>query len=145
MPSVEWRHSRRQLLHPVAILPSVAAPNPYRVVRMSGLLDTGATGTALHPRVIDELELTRRGQRRVATANGMIFAPEVMVRLGFFVGSLTNDEQDDIATHPHVMEDGLLAFELRQDFGHDVLIGMDVIGQCDLRVSKDGTARLDLP
>jgi hypothetical protein len=44
-----------------------------------------------------------------------------------------------------VLEGGLLAFETRPDFGHDVLIGMDVIGQCDLRISKDGTARLDLP
>lgn len=142
MRSVEWLHSRRQLLLPVAILPPLTASNPTQMVRTVGLLDTGATGSALHPRLVDELALVRRGQRRVETANGTFIAAEMTARIGFFPDTSDNG---DGHSFPYVLDAGLLAFELLAGFNHDVLIGMDVIGQCDLHLLRDGSARMVLP
>lgn len=55
------------------------------------------------------------------------------------------EEAFDAQSYPSVPEAGLLAFELLHGFHHDVLIGMDIIGQCDLRVLRDGSAALELP
>lgn len=52
------------------------------------------------------------------------------------------EEAFDAQSYPSVPEAGLLAFELLHGFHHDVLIGMDIIGQCDVR---DGSAALELP
>ncbi|WP_197054245.1 aspartyl protease family protein [Sphingomonas sp. 37zxx] len=145
MPSIEWRHSRRQLLLPVVILSAPDDPNPFLTLHTVGLLDTGATGSAFHPRVIDTLGLQRRGRRRVGTANGIIVAAEVNARIGFPTGDSGDQRLSSDPQRLYVLEEGLLAFELLASFDHDVLIGMDVIGQCDLHIRRDETATLTLP
>ena len=144
-PSVEWTHNRERLLVPVAILPAANAANPFEVIRTEGLLDTGATGTGIRRDLAERLGLRAKGQRRVHTANGVIFAAEFLCRIGFICGDL--DAWADGAEHlqPHVLERHILGFELQTGFAYPLLIGMDVIGQCDLALSRTGRAKLTLP
>ncbi len=145
MATVEWRHSRKRLILPVVVMAPVAATNPNLSIRVEGLLDTGATGSGIHPRLVDELGLERKGQRVIATANGEIVAAEVMHRIGFIAGDYTDPDFLPDQHLPYIFDRSIIAFELQQGFGYAILIGMDVIGQCDLAVQRDGTASLRLP
>lgn len=145
MPSVDWRHSRKRLILPIAIFAPLAAPNPNLCMRTIGLLDTGATGTGIRADIVDELGLERKGQRRVTTANGLLMAAEVMVRIGFIAGDHTDPDYVADQQQPYVLERSTVAFELAAGFDYPLLIGMDVLGQCDLSIRRDGSATLVLP
>lgn len=57
-------------------------------------------------------------------------------RLGLFA-----DGDDDASRWPHVFAE-TEGFQIRQSHNFDVLLGMDVIGQCDLEINRNGTWRL---
>ena len=86
-----------------------------------------------------------RGRRRVLTANGDILVPEYRIRLGFYPGSFDSAPQATATSMPHVLELGLLVHALRDFFTYSMLIGMDVLGHCDLELRRDRSARLTLP
>ena len=143
MGEISWRHSGRQLLLPVAILPSIVADNAQSMELVDALIDTGATGTGLRPDIAEKLGIPGRGKRLVHTANGIMLVPEFRIRMGFYCGSF---DGDPVATaSPYVLEFGLLVHALRDQFAYPMLIGMDVISQCDLELRRDRTARLILP
>ncbi|WP_125471485.1 MULTISPECIES: aspartyl protease family protein [unclassified Sphingomonas] len=143
--SVKWRHNHQRLLLPVAIFPGLNSNNPFESLRYEGLIDTGATGTGIRADVAAQLALRQKGQRRVATANGLIYAAEYIIRIGFMPGDLTDPATSADAQHPYVLEGQLIAFELHAGFSYPVLIGMDVIAAGDLTVSRDGRAEFVLP
>lgn len=87
MAELNWRHEGQRLVLPVAILPSVIAPNASEIDIVEGLIDTGATGTGLRPDVAERLALPGRGRRPILTANGDILVPEYRLRLGCFQAS----------------------------------------------------------
>ena len=145
MPSVEWAHTGSRLIVPIAVFPDVNASNPFDVVRTTGLIDTGATRTALRGDVANRLGLTIQGRRRVETVNGPVWSDEFIVRLGIIAGNFRDPTFEADSVLPYVLEQHLIAFNLQPSFAYPVLIGMDVISQCDLHVLRDGTARIDLP
>jgi Aspartyl protease len=144
-PRVEWRHSGRSLIVPVAILPDADSPNAFDTVRTDGLVDTGATTTGIRGDIADRLGLVAQGQRRVETANGPIWAREYVVRIGLIPGDYCGANFDPDAVLPFVFERHFVVFELLRGFTYPVLVGMDVIARCDLHVLRNGTARIDLP
>jgi hypothetical protein len=79
----------------------------------------------------------------VLTANGDMLVPEYRVRIGFYCGSF--DEVPVPHGNPYVLEFGLLVHALREHFAYPMLIGMDVLSQCDLSLHRDGSALLSLP
>lgn len=95
--------------------------------------------------IASKLRLRQKGQRRVATANGFLYAAEHVVRIGFLAGDLTDPNFRYDMQQPYVLEHELIAFELHAGFSHPVLIGMDVIAAGDLTVSRHGTAEFVLP
>jgi hypothetical protein len=143
MAEIRWRHSGHRLLLPVAVLPSAAADNAHEIHVIHALIDTGATGTGLRPDVAAALAVPGRGKRRVVTANGDMLVPEYRIRIGFYCGIF--DEQPLAQGNPYVLEFGLLVHALREHFGYAMLIGMDVLSYCDLRLGRDGSAALVLP
>ena len=143
MGEIRWRHSGQRLLLPVAILPSAAADNAQAAEVVDALIDTGATGTGLRPDVADTLKIPGRGKRLVLTANGDMLVPEYRIRIGFYCGDF--DGQPEPQGNPYVLEFGLLAHALREQFPYRLLIGMDVLSRCDLRLGRDLSAALSLP
>lgn len=142
MPIIEWRHNRERLLLPIVILPGLSSRNPTESLRVEGLLDTGATGTAIRSDVAETLRLRPKGQRRVFTANGMMMAPEYVVRIGFVCGDYTDPEFMPDRQQPYVLDRELIGFGLQSGFAYSALIGMDVIGSGDLTITRQGHARL---
>lgn len=145
MAELRWRHEGQRLVLPIAILPSLVAPNANQIEIVEGLIDTGATGTGLRPDVADRLTLRARGRRRILTANGDIIVPEYRLRVGFFPGSFDGPAEAPTSSFPTVLDFGILAHALRPGFPYAALIGMDLLHRCDLIVLRDHTARLVLP
>jgi hypothetical protein len=143
MGEICWRHGGQRLLLPVAILPSAASDNAHAMQVVDALIDTGATGTGLRPDVAEALRIPGRGKRRVLTANGDILVAEYRIRLGFYCGKFDGDAE--AAGSPYVLELGLLAHALRPLFPYAVLIGMDVLSRCELRLDRNCLATLILP
>lgn len=143
MVLVEWEHDRRALILPIVLLPPPTAANPTFLIRTVGLLDTGATASGIRGDIAAELSLRPKGQRRVDTANGMIIAAEYLVRVGFICGNLSDPDFVPDQHLPYVLEKPILGFELQAGFNYPVLIGMDVIGQSDLHLKRDGRARME--
>ena len=145
MAEIEWRHEGQRLVIPVAILPSIVAPNANQIEIVEALIDTGATGTGLRSDVAERLSLMGRGRRRILTANGDILVPEYRVRIGLFPGSFDGPATAPSTAFPTVLDFGILAHALRPIFPYSVLLGMDVLHRCDLILHRDLSARLVLP
>ena len=145
MGEIRWRHSGQRLVIPVAVFPSAIADNANQMEVVEALIDTGATGTGLRPDIAKRLSIPGRGRRRVMTANGDILVPEYRIRLGFYPGSFDAEALAPPSQMPHVLEFGLLVHALRDHFSYAMLIGMDVLSQCDLILRRDGTAILAAP
>lgn len=143
MPSVEWRHNKKSLLLPVVIFPGYHSLNPSESLRVDGLVDTGATGTGIRRDLAEKLTLRAKGQRRVNTANGLIWATEYIIRLGFVPGNYDDPYFSPDAQQPYVLEAELIGFELSPSFSYPILVGMDVICSGDLSIRRDGTARFE--
>lgn len=107
---------------------------------VDALVDTGATGTGIRPDVTARLGVAGRGRRLVATANGDLLVPEYRVRVGFYPGRF--DGPAEAGGMPTVLEFGLQAHALRDNFTYPMLIGMDILSQCDLTMRRDATCTL---
>lgn len=132
MPGISWLHDGRRLVLPVSVFPSVTADNANECELVTGLLDTGATGTGIRQDVIDRLKLGKRGRRRIFTANGDLIANEHLIRIGFYPGRFQNHPFDLSAIFPFVLERQSMAHSLHPNFSFELIIGMDVISQADL-------------
>ena len=143
MPGISWLHDGRRLVLPVSVFPSVTADNASECELVTGLLDTGATGTGIRQDIIDRLKLGKRGRRRIFTANGDVIANEHLIRIGFYPGRFENHPFDLSGISPFVLERQSLAHSLHPNFSFELIIGMDVISQADLTVSRDGRCSLE--
>lgn len=88
---------------------------------VTGLLDTGATGTGLRQDVIDRLKLGKRGRRRIFTANGDMIANEHLIRIGFYPGRFEHHPFDLSGIFPFVLERQLLAHSLHPNFAFELI------------------------
>jgi hypothetical protein len=143
MPGISWLHDGRRLTLPVSVFPSATADNASQYELVTGLLDTGATGTGLRQDVIDRLKLRKKGRRRVSTANGDVIANEHLIRIGFYPGSFESHPFELAGILPFVLERQSLAHSLHPNFSFEIIIGMHVISQADLMVSRDGRCSLE--
>ena len=135
LPSIEGRHDGRRILFPVAVL---AARDPLDLTHevYQGLLDTGATSSWVTPKVIEDLSLREIGKETVSVATEERTTSVFLFRIGVFA---TVGIESPL---PYIFPD-ITGFRLAQRQGFDVLIGMDVIRQCDLTVSQSGRWQLD--
>jgi len=132
---IEWRRDRRHIVLPICIV----RPAPSDLTAYSGtaLLDTGATATGITARVARHLDLTPRGKRLLGSARG----EEQVQRYLFRVGLTPDRDPDEPPAFPFLFED-VEGFELRDNFRLDVLLGMDVLSQCDFQMDRRGRCRL---
>lgn len=105
---------------------------------VEALVDTGATGTGVRPDVPLKLGIGGRGRRLVSTANGDMLVPEFRIRLGFYPGTFDGLAEASTTAMPVVLDFGINAHALRDGFSYPLLIGMDILSQCDLAMSRNG-------
>jgi hypothetical protein len=138
LPSVSGRHDGRRILLPVAVLRS-DNPADLTFVQATALLDTGATSSAIAPRIVSQLELDPYAKRPLMVATEERLVDYYLFRIGLFPNA-AGSSQDSLAL-PYVFAetDG---FRMRDSTTFEVILGMDVIRHCDLTVGRDGNWRL---
>ena len=131
---IEWRHDGRRLIIPLII----QAPEPlFSVDGYNGiaLVDTGATISAVTPRVVRTLQLPQLGKRPLASAQGEGQAERYLFRFALQANRV------HAPSFPFVFEE-VVGFELTDSFQFDALIGMDILSQCDFEMLRNGICRL---
>ncbi len=138
LQSVSGRHDGRRIILPIAVLRS-DNPADLTHIRAVALLDTGATSSAIVPRVVAELGLAPYAKRPLMVATEEWLVDYFLFRIGLFPNP---DDGSDSTALPFVFAetDG---FRMRDSNVFEAILGMDVISQCDLRVSRNGTWKLN--
>lgn len=85
----------------------------------TGIWDTGATGSAITQKIVDDCGLVQTGKKEVRTAGGTVHAPTYLVSFGLPNGVAT---------------DNIRVTQLPIS-GADILIGMDIITRGDFAVT----------
>lgn len=85
--------------------------------------------TGIKGSVAGTLGLIARGKRPIGGIGGEEQAERYTFRVALFGDGST-------PTLPFAFED-VLGFELRESFAFDLLLGMDVLRQCDLEIRRD--------
>ena len=112
-------------------------PTNFDSVRGNALIDTGATVSGIGPRIINELGLHSYGKKPLGSATEERMVEYYLFRLGFPPHSGPNEQPE----WPHIFErtDG---FSWARPTEFDVILGMDVLLECDLRVNRHGKCQL---
>jgi len=132
----EWKREHRRILLPVLIL----APYPitdFAGVEATALIDTGSSVSGVAIRIAETLSLTRLGKRPLTSAQGQ----GQVERYAFRVGLWPDRASSDPPAFPFVFDE-VIGIELTNAFEFNALIGMDILGLCDLEVMRDRTCRL---
>lgn len=136
MSVIEWKRERRRILLPVLVLA------PYPVTELTGLpatalIDTGSSVSGVAVRLAEALGLTKLGKRPLTSAQGQ----GQVERYAFRIGLWPDQTSPASPAFPFVFDE-VIGIELTNAFEFDALIGMDILGQCDLETRRDGFCRL---
>lgn len=71
-------------------------------------------------------------------------AAEYRVCIGFVCGDYRDPDFVADRQQPYVLDKQYPGFALQAGFAYPVLIGMDILGEADLSLSRNGEARLQL-
>lgn len=125
---IEWSHDGRRIVVPVLLLRATPSTDLSGVPGRA-LVDTGSTTSGITSRVARELGLPKRGKRPLGSAQGEGQAERYLFRIG-----LTPKAAQP--SFPFIFDD-VVGFELSDTFQLEALIGMDVLRQCDLSISRN--------
>jgi hypothetical protein len=128
---LEGRHDGRQIVLDVAILGSRNASDITSRV-YPALLDTGASTCGIGPRVISDFALRSHQKKPLAVATELRMVDFYFFRVGLF----SQANRDIGNTLPYVFLE-TQGFSWHEQKAFDVILGMDVLNQCDLRVSRN--------
>jgi hypothetical protein len=137
MSAIEWTREYRRILLPVLVL----APYPATTligIEARALVDTGSSVSGVAKRVAEALELTKLGKRPLTSAQGQ----GQVERYAFRIGLRPDRASSDPPAFPFVFDE-VIGIELTNAFEFDALLGMDILGQCDLLVERSGRCSLE--
>lgn len=122
---------------PAAIL-RADDPADLRFEQVTALIDTGATASGIMPRVVEALALEPHGKRLVKGAHNDAMVDAFVFRIGLFP-----DRPDDTAppSLPYLFE-AIMGLRFGPSEHFDAIIGMDILGQCDFAMTRNGNCRL---
>lgn len=137
MRHIEIQADRRRLLCDVLVL-HPDEPTNLAGFRGRGLIDTGATVSGIGPGVISALGLRSYGKKPLGSATEEKMVAYYLFRLAFEaldIGDPTTPQW------PYSFErtDGF-SWDRATDF--DVIIGMDILLECELRLERGGRCGL---
>ncbi len=127
MPSLNGRVTGRQLLLPVAVLSSRNVTDVSHA-NFTALLDTGATSSGIGPHVIQEFSLKSHQKKPLSVATEIRMVEYYIFRLGFPM-------QGQAMPFIFAETDG---FSWAEQKSFDVILGMDVLSQCDFKMDRNG-------
>lgn len=139
MPELSWTSSGNRILLDVLVF-KPGSPSDLTGLDARALLDTGATVSGISPRIVAELGLQSHTKKRLKSATEERFVDYFLFRIGWNI----NPEIESIgqpASFPFIFDelDGF-GWGLAGDF--DVILGMDVLRQCDFQLQRGGRCRL---
>jgi predicted aspartyl protease len=134
--TIEWRHDGTRLIVPVIVYPPLTGTT-FEGVEGRALIDTGSTTTGVTVRIARQLGLQSIGKRPASTVGGERQIDRYIFRVG--LNGRTGD--DDVPTFPYVFEE-VVGLELLDSFSFDVLLGMDILRQCELLIAPGNRCRL---
>ena len=124
---------------PAAVL-GMATPLDLTCVNVVALLDTGATCSAISHGVISQLGLRPHEKRHLRVATEDRLVEYYFFRIGLFPDLGVNNPAS--AALPFVFAE-LDGFGMRNASEFDVIIGMDVLRQCDFQFDRRGHWQLE--
>ena len=133
MSVIEWSREPRRILLPVLVLPH------FPITDLSGvdgtaLVDTGSSVSGIAVRLAEKLGLKGLGKRPLTSAQGEGQVERYAFRIGLKSAGGT-------PSFPFVFDE-VIGIELTNSFAFDALLGMDILGQCDFEMWRDGRCRL---
>lgn len=145
MPAISGRHNRKQIFLDVVVIDvrrdSASTPTAgdlsISLEPLRALVDTGATATSITPQAAAKLNLRMAGRRTVLTAGGATDVPFYFFKVGFSFPRPVEPVSHAIPFEvlPQPVIGSTLIFD---GSPFDILLGMDVISQGDLKVFKNG-------
>lgn len=139
MREFSFRRQQRRYLFPVLIFrPDASDMTSFAA---TALLDTGATASGVGPSVIEALELRSHMKKRLLSATEEVFADYYLFRIGLYTSVQMANVAESIQEWPYLFDEVEgFSWQRRGDF--DVIIGMDILSQCDVALSRDGAGQL---
>jgi hypothetical protein len=130
--SLEGRIGDRQVTLEVAILGS-REPLDLTHRRYSALLDTGASTCGIGPRVIGDLSMRSHQKKPLSVATELRMVDFYFFRIGLF----SHDDNEHANGLPFVFAE-TQGFSWSEQKSFDVILGIDVLKQCDFAMSRNG-------
>lgn len=140
MRELEFRQRNNRYLFPVAILRPTYS-NDITAFSATALLDTGATVSGIGPRVVAALELESHGKKRLRSATEERFVAYYAFRVGFYTTEQVMEPDRIDPALPFVFED-VDGFSWIGSADFDVIIGIDILSQCEMRFDRSGRCLL---
>ena len=134
--TIEWRHDGSRLVVPAyPLYPPLTGTTFFEGIAGNALIDTGSTTTGVTAGIAQKLGLRSIGKRLISTVGGEKHIDRYIFRIGLDGRVADNDAP----TFPYVFEE-VVGFELLDSF--DVLLGMDILRQCELLIAPGNRCRL---
>lgn len=131
MSELKWRRESRRVLLRISVLAPAPAADLTSCLAPA-LLDTGSTTSGVTRAIAEKLRLPHLGKRPLASAHGEAQVDRYLFRIALPVEG---------ASLPFIFEE-VNGFELKNGFAFEALLGMDILGQCDFQMLRDGRCRL---
>lgn len=116
-------------------------PEPFTIVQCRALIDTGADGTSIVRSLARTSGFRSLGKRSVIGVGGSNFHRTWAVYLGFFPDETQSTQQGGL----RILDEPLLAVEIPDNQWFEVIIGRDVLSQCDFSLKRGGDFELVVP
>lgn len=140
MPELRWRTRGNRILVDIVVL-RPGDPNDLTSLPAVALLDTGATVSGVGPRMISELGLESYGKNRLKSATDELFVAYYLFRLGLHGNDGEPGHPVRTSGFPFIFDD-LDGFSWSRHADFDVILGMDVLKQCDFSLDRSGRCSL---
>lgn len=121
---------------------ATAQAEPFNIIQCRALIDTGADGTSIVRSLARTSGFRSLGKRPVVGVGGSNFHRTWAVYLGFFPEEVQNLDQQG---GPRILDEPLLAVEIPDNQWFEVIIGRDVLNQCDFSLKRGGDFELVVP
>jgi hypothetical protein len=116
-------------------------PNPasFHIREYRALLDTGADVTCVLPHVVKQSFLVPRGLISMTSGSGTHAHMSYLISVGVWCEEVVDlDGEMEVTRTLYQIPGGHIAAEIRANSWFDMIIGMDIISQHELRFTKGG-------
>jgi hypothetical protein len=148
MPILTGECGKEKPLVAVGVLPALPRPvdmgmqhqtSGLQITQCRALLDTGADGTSISSILARSSGLRSYGKQSVIGVNGQNYHRTWGLYLAFFVPNANGQPS------PHILSNPLLAIEIPDNQWFEIIIGRDILQQCNFSLRRGGTFELEIP